>query len=180
LAPQLLSQGAVTSTRPLRLTGYLAEPRILVFPKRLSLIKALLSLAETVVESGAILSPLEYYNELANQSSSRVALPQSDSGPAAKIYQVCSNSVKKLTAAVAICGEGVRSSDPDPYHLLVLLSASKHSGSPYLAVLTQVVRLLAPVASRKTLLESASPAAAWTALVQLESEATSTSRALME
>jgi len=169
----------MSAVRRLRLTDYLAEPRIFCSPGRVPLIKILLSMAEAVVAAGSIRSPLEYYNELANRCSPATPPSDPDPGPLAKIYPVCSASVSKLTAALAVCPEGVRSKDPqETVHALVLLSAPANAESLCTALGAHLGRLLKPAAHRRALVESTSPAAAWSALVLMESELTSSSPAL--
>jgi hypothetical protein len=132
------------------------------------MVRVLLSLAETVVESGGVRNPLEYYKELANESSPWVALPKLDSGPMLKIYQICSREVRKLSAAIALCPEGVRSDGGETVHIVVLLSAPASSVPPFLALLAEVVRLLESRTARESLLASRSPQEARVTLSQLE------------
>jgi len=133
------------------------------------LVRILLSLAETVVESGAVRSPLEYYKELANQSSPWIALQETDRVPNAKIYQVCSRGVKKLTAAMALCPGGIRAEHGEMIHIVLLISAPTSSVPSFLALLAQAVRLLGLKAERETLLASNTAMEAWAFLSQLES-----------
>jgi len=150
------------------LTTYVSESRILVRQFRLPLVRILLSLAETIVESGDVRNPLEYYKELANESSPWIALPKVDPGPMLKIYQICSREVRKLSAAVALCPEGVRSDRGETVHIVVLLSAPASSVPSFLSLLADVVRLLEPRPQRESLLSSRSPAEARLFLSQLE------------
>jgi mannitol/fructose-specific phosphotransferase system IIA component (Ntr-type) len=136
----------------------------------LPLVRILLSMAETVVESGTVKNPLEYYKELANQSSPWIADPETNSVPHVKVYQICSRGVKKLTAALALCPEGVRSDQGETVHIVFLISAPSDSVPAYLALLAQVLRILKSAIQREALLRSNSPEEAWALLSQLEAE----------
>jgi len=127
-------------------------------------------MAEAVVESGSVRNPLEYYKELANQSSPWIAAPESDRVPSVKIYQICSRGVKKLTAALALCPEGVRSDQGETVHIVFLISAPSDSVPAYLALLARVLHLLKSKIQREALLGSKSPEEAWSILSQLEAE----------
>ncbi len=169
----------MSAARKPRMKDYLAESRTLYCLERVPLIKILLSMAEAIVAAGSVRNPLEYYNELANQCPPPTSSPDRDPGPVAKIYRVCSTSVGKLTAALSVCPEGVRSKDhQETVHLLVLLSAPANAESLCSTVAAQVGRLLQPAANRRTLVDATGPATAWAALVRMESELTSTSAAL--
>lgn len=148
---------------------HLDQSRILVQSESHPLLGILLSMAETVVNSGAVSNPLEYYKELANQSSPWIALPEQDRIPCVKIYQISSRGVKKLTAALTLCRQGVRSRRDESIPIVILISTPAGSIPSYLALLAQTVRLLEPRAQREALLESNSPEEAWEFLCQLES-----------
>jgi hypothetical protein len=148
----------------------LAQSRILLVSSPVPLVRILLSLAETVVESGVIRNPLEYYKELANRSSPWIALPETHPIPSAKIYQVCSAGVKKLCAAMALCPSGIRAEQGEMIHIVLLISAPTSAVPSFLALLAQTVRLLEPRADREALLASTTPAEAWAFLSRLESE----------
>jgi hypothetical protein len=141
----------------------------LIQPYAVPLIKSLLSLAETIVEGGAVKNPLEYYKELANRSSPWIALPETERLPSAKIYQVCSRGVKKLTAAMALSPQGIRAEHGELIHIVLLISAPTSSVPSFLALLAQTVRLLESATEREELLGSKSPAEAWRFLSELES-----------
>jgi hypothetical protein len=153
------------------LTDHLAESRILVRQSPRPLVKILLSLAETIVESGAVKDPLEFYKELANHASPWIALRDTGSVPTVKLYQICSPGVRRLSAALALCPQGIRSDRGEAVHIALLISAPSNSVPSYLALLAQSVRLLQPFAQREALVGSNSPAEAWELLYQWESEA---------
>jgi len=169
LAPHLRSSGCVKGIRRRRLTPYLSESRILVGQVRLPLVSILLSLAKTVVEGGSVRNALEYYKELANESSPWIAVPQLDAGPLVKIYQICSREVRKLTAALALCPEGVRTDRGETVQIVVLISAPANSVPSFLALLAEVVRLLESRPARESLLRSRSSSDARSILARLES-----------
>ena len=153
-----------------KLTDHLTDARILIQPTTLPLVKILLSLAETVVESGFVKDPLEYYKELANRSSPWIAVSDQTIAPAVKIFQICSSGVKKLTAALALCPPGIRVDGGEPIQIIVLISVPASSVPSYLALLARVVRLLEPTTHRESLLASTCAAEAWSVLSHLESE----------
>lgn len=154
----------------------MAVSRILTRQVAVPLVRLLLRMAESVVEAGLVRNPLEYYKELANQSSPWIALPDTDLIPAVKIFQVCSTGVKKLTAALALCPEGIPTDQGETVHILVLISAPASSVPSYLTLLAEVVRVLGPQAHRETLLASTTPFQAWAFLAQIESERAETAQ----
>jgi len=133
-------------------------------------VSLLLSVAETVVESGAVRAPLEYYQELANQSPPWIAGPESDPVPSVKLYQICSPGVKRLTAALGLCLAGARSDRGETVHIVLLLSAPDNAVPSSLSLLAQAVRVLGPRSWREALLESRTPQDAWALLCRLESQ----------
>jgi mannitol/fructose-specific phosphotransferase system IIA component (Ntr-type) len=130
------------------------------------LVKVLLALAETVVQGGSVRDPLEYYKELANQTTSWVPLADQES---LAIFQIRSPGVKKLTLAIALCPEGARSDQGETVHLVLLFSIPPGAGPSYLALLAVAVRLLESRAQREFLLGSSSATEAWSRLSQMES-----------
>jgi len=130
----------------------------------------LLSLAETLVRNGYIGKPLQYYNELTNGTASWLVNPGSASAQVARVFQLCSTSVRRLCAATAICPDGIRSEWSRPCHILVLISSSFNSITPYEGLRRNSVRLLQPDSHREALLKAETPAEAWSVLSRLDSE----------
>ena len=131
-------------------------------------------MAETVVESGVIRSPLDYYQELANHFSSGIGFQETDLGPVTQIYQLQSASVKRLSASVALCPDGIRTRDGDSIQVLILISVPIGADASGRDLAGQVLQLLGPASHREMLLGSRTSAAAWSGIVQLESELAST------
>ncbi len=154
-----------------RLMKHLTPSRILFQSSALYMVRVLLSLAETVVGSGTVRNPLEYYKELANQSSPWIALPEMNRMPGARIYQVCSRAIRKLTAAMALCPAGIRAEQGEIVQIVVLISTPTSFVPSFLTLLAQTVQLLEPKAEREALLATTSPAEAWTLLSRLDSRA---------
>ena len=162
------------AVRRRRLVDHLSESRILVGLSGGPLVKILLALAETVVQGGSVRQPLEYYKELANQTSPWVPLAEMKPIPNIKIFQICSSGVKKLTLAMALCPDGARSDQGETIHLILLFSTPVGAVPSYLALLAEAVRLLEPRAKREFLLGSSSPSEAWARLSQMESDPAAT------
>ena len=133
------------------------------------LVKILLTLAETVVQGGSVRQPLEYYKELANQSSPWLRPAEMKPIPNIRIFQICSSGVKKLTLAMALCPEGARSDQGETIHLILLFSTPVGAVPSYLALLAETVRLLEPQAQREFLLGSRCASEARSRLSQMES-----------
>lgn len=127
-------------------------------------------MAETIVESGVIRNPLDYYQELANQLSSWTCFEKTDQGPVTRIYQLHSAGVKRLAASVALCPDGIRTRDGEPVQLLVLVSAPLGSDASGTSLTGQVLRLLGPISHRDLLLDARTTASAWSAFLLLEAE----------
>ena len=161
------------NTRP-RITRHVAESRILFRPEERSHLKILLSLAEAVVESGAIQNPLEYYKEIANQASPWVALPDPVVDPGLRISHVASGDVRNVTAALAVSSQGVRSERGEIIHLIFLISAPAGSIPASLSLVAQIVQLLRSREDRKTLLQAKSPEEVLQVLRQFEERSQST------
>ncbi len=168
--PLASSYARMSGSQRRKLTQHLSDARILIQHSTIPLVKMLLLLAETVVESGVVKDPLEYYKELANQSSPWIALPDQTAVPTVKIFHICSSGVRRLTAALALCSEGIRVERGNAIQIVVLISVPSSSVSSYLSLLAQVVRLLEPTMHREALLGSNGPAEVWSLLSHLESE----------
>ena len=155
-------------TKHPRLTKRLSESRILVNLPGGPLLKVLLALGETVVHGGSVSRPLEYYKALANQASPVVPLSEMHVLPNMKIFQIVSSRVKKLTLAMALCPEGVRSDTGETTYIVLLFSTPERRVPSYLALLAETVRILAPRSHREYLLGSDSASKALARLSKLE------------
>jgi hypothetical protein len=170
VAPQLLIPSFVKSGRGGLLSKHLAPSRILVRASHQPLVKIVLALAETVVGTGTIRVPLDYYNELANGASSWQVEPSAESSPLVEIASVPSASVKKLAAAAAICPDGIGGEQGRTFQILVLISSSIASAALNERVRAEWVRVLRPPSNREALLKAATPEAAWSVVRRLETE----------
>jgi len=125
-------------------------------------------MAQTLARDGFVRNPLEFYQELANLSSPWIAKEREQQAPRLKIYQVSSAGISKLTAAMAVCPEGLKLDEGETAHLLLLLATPADSIAPYLALLASVVCLLQPHPRRAALVECLDAAQAWSLLARLE------------
>jgi hypothetical protein len=170
LAPYLLlkDQMKMPRQRRRRLTDYLSEPRILVRVPSIPRVKVLLAMAQTMARDGSVRNPLDFYQELANLTSPWIAKEREQQDPRLKIYQVSSAKVGKLTAAMALCPEGVKLDEGETAKLLLLLATPPDSIAQYVALLGHVVCLFEPQLRREALLECADAAQVWALLGRLE------------
>jgi hypothetical protein len=151
-----------------RLTDFLSEHRILVRVPTIPRVKVLLAMAQTMARDGSVRNPLEFYQELANLSSPWIAHEREQQAPRLKIYQVSSAKVSKLTAAMALCPDGVKLDEGETAQLFLLLATPADSIASYLALLAHVVCVLESQLRREALLECADASQVWALLGRLE------------
>lgn len=170
MAPELLFATRMRLPRQVRLTDHLSENRILVRVPPIPRVKILLALAQTLTRDGSVRDALPFYQELANLSSPWIAGERNQQHPRLKVYQVSSNGVQKLTAAMAFSPAGVKLDEGETAHLFLLLATPADSIAPYLALLAHVVCLLQPQPRRDLLLGCQDAGQALSQLTRMEDE----------